>query len=1043
VQGNQNQYTPTAEPAPPKQSKRAIEESFPIVEINRLAIPERNAFKAIYQMHKWFARRASCVFRAILLGTLKPAGTDIMEEFYQDHTHDPDTKGKVVLDPFMGGGTTIVEALRLGCKVIGIDLSPVAWFIVKTEVEPVDLDELKSAFERLANRKTVSGLTVREELLSHYKTRCPACGNEDADTIYVFWVKSAICTNPECKKQVPLFSDYLVAQRSPSIRFFSDARCPDASCGKTFDWEIEPAAMVGEGRLMLVSALDGAGEGRGNRRWTYAASDASAQCPWCEKRITPKTCSANPQRKKVRISVFYCPRCACVFQFRGTPPHEINCPGCLNSFSWENGNVPNKGKFHCPHCGQGDAIIESIRRLPGYQLLPTRMFALEGYCSPCAWNGKADEVDSQQQSFLEEESAKTDCTEFKTLGRTSLLWKNKGKFFKALEPADERSYQEACCQWENEKNRLPYPEQAIPPGYNTNQMIKHNFRYWHQMFNGRQLLCLATLLNSIRDEEDQTLKEMLLSAFFSTLEGSNMFARFKTDQQRSETPKGVFARHDFQPKLTPCEDNVWGLPIGKGFSRWMNIVLKGKSWAKNPEDSSYRSTGALRGVLVRKRRAEVAEAKVVLRQPSLPDLVDGATLVCGSASPTIRPMQLKMDAVVTDPPYAGNVNYSELADFFYVWLRLALAQTYRHFAPELGPKSEEIIVNPNRGKSMEDFRAQLKEAFSECYEVCGPESLLVFTFHHSEESAWEALLDAMFEAGWVVNCVYPVQAEAESSMNLQAGSNISYDLIHVCRKRPSAATIETRSWATIKADIRREARREIQRIESGVYGSNRSLAPADKLIVLVGKCLQLYSRHYNAVVDHARRVIPLKEALEDIRMLVDQLVSQERPLPRELEDIDRPSYVYLTALSEKNEIKSDEVHKATRGIIEPEELLEAGLMKRGRAGRGRTFEVKTPSERFSALLEKFKEAAPVPQSLLFDNGTSPSGNGTSLFIDRLHFLIALAEGKENLRPWIERWGGEIPQIRAACEYLLERRKDFAPALKKILTMIDVGSLGFK
>jgi adenine-specific DNA methylase len=75
-------------------TKRAIEEDFPIVEINRLAVPERNSFKPIYQMHKWFARRASCVFRAILLGALKPAGTNIMEEFYKDHTNDPDTNGK-------------------------------------------------------------------------------------------------------------------------------------------------------------------------------------------------------------------------------------------------------------------------------------------------------------------------------------------------------------------------------------------------------------------------------------------------------------------------------------------------------------------------------------------------------------------------------------------------------------------------------------------------------------------------------------------------------------------------------------------------------------------------------------------------------------------------------------------------------------------------------------------------------------------------------------------------------------------------------------
>lgn len=61
---------------------RAIEEYFPIVDINRLAVPERNAFKPIYQMHKGFARRSVMVFRTILLGAMKPVNPDIMEEFY-------------------------------------------------------------------------------------------------------------------------------------------------------------------------------------------------------------------------------------------------------------------------------------------------------------------------------------------------------------------------------------------------------------------------------------------------------------------------------------------------------------------------------------------------------------------------------------------------------------------------------------------------------------------------------------------------------------------------------------------------------------------------------------------------------------------------------------------------------------------------------------------------------------------------------------------------------------------------------------------------
>ena len=216
--------------------RKAIEENFPVVEINRLAIPERNAFKPIYQMHKWFARRASCVFRAILLSAMKPAGTDIMTEFYKDHTNDADTNGIRILDPFMGGGTTIVEALRLGCHVTGIDLNPVAWFIVKTEVEPVDIDELKAAFKRLEQRITLSGKPLKEELLSHYKTECPCCGagSEEADIIYTFWVKSAICTNPTCRKEVPLFPNYIIAKKSPSVRYVPDYQC--VKCKKHSIW---------------------------------------------------------------------------------------------------------------------------------------------------------------------------------------------------------------------------------------------------------------------------------------------------------------------------------------------------------------------------------------------------------------------------------------------------------------------------------------------------------------------------------------------------------------------------------------------------------------------------------------------------------------------------------------------------------------------------------------------------------------------------------------------------------------------------------------
>jgi adenine-specific DNA methylase len=1013
-----------------KPARRAIEEYFPIVEINRLAIPERNAFKPIYQMHKWFARRASCVFRAILLGALKPAGTDIMQEFYRDHSNDPDTKGKVILDPFMGGGTTVVEALRLGCHAIGIDLNPVAWFIVKTEVEPVDLKELEAAFERLANRKTASGKSVREELLSHYKTKCPACGNEDADIIYVFWVKSAICTNPDCKKQVPLFSDYLVAQKTPSIRFY-EATCPHDDCRKSFDWEIEPAALVGEQRLMLASAFDGAGEGRGNKRWAFSEPSQPTACPWCERNIVPRPRTAKPQRKKVKLSVLYCPNCATVFQYRGTPPEDVACPGCSQTFKWKEGNTRDKGRFKCPHCGQNDAVIESIRRLPDGQLLPTRMYALEGYCPACGGDDEEEEEENNQHTLeaAVQQKARQATT---NADRTSILWKNNGKFFKAVSPADERRYQEACQRWEREKDSLPYPKQEIPDGQETHRLLEHHYRYWHQMFNPRQLLCLSGLLRAIGQEADQRLKELLLSAFFNVL---NNMSDFTTYIWQRDCTRQVFARHDFAPKDTSCESSVWGAGTGMGnFHGYFGAVLRGVEFACDTSDRRFDGSFDKNGKAV----LEEFPSGDKIYNPRASWIVHaGDSRQCPALLSGLVP-----DVVVTDPPYASNVNYSELADFFYVWLRLLLAEEYAPFAPDHTPKVDEVVVNLARGLALDDFKGRLAEVFGACARVLPDRGLMAFTFHHEEGETWAALLEALFEAGWEVNAVYPVQGEPVASLNLLTGSNIAYDLIHVCRKRDPNATRQRIAWATVRNEVRRTAREEILRIEAGTYGERGQLSDADRFIVLIGKCLQLYSRHYGAVVDHHFQPVPLRAALADIRMLLEQLVSRERPLPSELEDIDRPSYIWLTTLSAKKEIKSDEVHKATRGIIEVDELIEAGLIKRGRVGRGgRTFEVKTPGERFSSLMEKFRNEPP-PQPTMFPGAVQ--ANSDSLFIDRLHFLISLAEGKEDLRPWLERWKAEIPQFRAAAEYLLKQRaRDLEQPLRKILGMVEVGPLGFE
>ncbi len=160
-----------------------IEKSLPIENLNPVAMAEGNAKKPVYQMHKWWARRLGSVFRTITLSVF--GGDDESEvAIWHKFCNGADLQGRVVLDPFMGGGTTIVEALRLGCKVIGVDVNPVAWFVTKKEIEPVDIGALDAAFRDLER-------TAGTRIMDYYRTTCPR--GHDAAVMYYFWVKAANC----------------------------------------------------------------------------------------------------------------------------------------------------------------------------------------------------------------------------------------------------------------------------------------------------------------------------------------------------------------------------------------------------------------------------------------------------------------------------------------------------------------------------------------------------------------------------------------------------------------------------------------------------------------------------------------------------------------------------------------------------------------------------------------------------------------------------------------------------------------------------------
>ena len=797
---------------------------------------------------------------------------------------------------------------------------------------------------------------------------------------------------------------------------------------KPFDWEVEPASLIADAAMMLNSPRGSAGEGRPHQLWTYAPepgkpkgrgkrepTSVSVHCPRCNDDVRLHVpWDRKKERKKVPLTVLLCPACEAVWQWRGTLPDDgVSCPACGHDYDPRAGNVPAKGTFECS-CGHRDKIIESIRLLPRSRGLPVRPYAIQAWLEPLK---PTRERKPQEQLFGDAVAEAT--ARYAVLPDGLFLPKN-GKFFKRFSARDRAGLQRAENLWAENKTELPYPKSRIPKGAETTRLLEHHYGCWHDMFAPRQLLALATLLNGIMAESDEKLQELLLCAFSSTLEANNLFTRARVARKSAggQTAAGLFARHDYQPKLTIAENNVFGIgKVGGGsYVSEFQLVLDGLAYRKDCWEFQH--------VGDRKRQKVTVDG-----------LSNAETVVACEDSMEIS--QGSFDLLITDPPYVGNVNYSELADFFYVWIRLVLKSRYAWFAPELTPKSSEIVENNTRGKSREDFYAGLSRVFRSIHQSLPNNGLLVFTFHHtdSEGTVWQGLLQSLCDTGFEVAAVYPIHAESESSLHLLDKENVAYDLIHVCRKRRDNPS--DRSWAGVRQEVRRRARAELAAIEAGRYG-NRPLPEPDVRLVCIGKCLELYSAHYDRVLDHEGKPLPLHKALQDIGAIIDQLVTRERPLPPELEDVDALSYAWLRLLMPtRGEVGVDKVNKGLRAMqVNTEDLKKAGLIVRGRTGRGRTYEVKQPLDRLEDIRKRLRKAHErTAQGVLFQDDPELATAAVPL-VDLLHALIALAEAGEPIWPWIEQFPDRQAEIRAGLRFARDERADWAGAIDRVLAVIE-------
>jgi hypothetical protein len=300
----------------------------------------------------------------------------------------------------------------------------------------------------------------------------------------------------------------------------------------------------------------------------------------------------------------------------------------------------------------------------------------------------------------------------------------------------------------------------------------------------------------------------------------------------------------------------------------------------------------------------------------------GGQVSQGSSTDLSQFADASIDLVITDPPFGEIMQYAELADFFYVWLRLVLKDKYPAiYGGEFSPKSMEAVANPYREPDDPDgfYKSLLTGCWREAFRTLKSSGILAFTFHHDKDEAWASVLESLFDAGFYIEATYPIRSDETKGENASFGSQkIEYDIIHVCRKRieePKAV-----SWGRMRREVMADVRQLQAMLENH---AKEGLPAADIQVIRRGKALEYFSRHYGKVYVDEGRAITVKDALVGINQLIDEDgKGGQEPPPVNAEPITRQ---FLRIFDGKTEIARDQMQQFMKGSgSAPDEFEQRG-----------------------------------------------------------------------------------------------------------------------
>jgi putative DNA methylase len=266
-------------------------------------------------------------------------------------------------------------------------------------------------------------------------------------------------------------------------------------------------------------------------------------------------------------------------------------------------------------------------------------------------------------------------------------------------------------------------------------------------------------------------------------------------------------------------------------------------------------------------------------------VLEQASVKSGSASvdqhDAKRERTVRNVVIVTDPPYYDNIGYSDLSDYFYVWLRPILADIYPDlFRTMLSPKEDELSAaaeryGGDRARARVSFERGLAEAFVQMREAQHPDYPLsvFYAFKQAESSeegvastGWESMLEALIHAGFSITGTWPMRTESSSRLRSLGSNALASSIALICRAR--AQTAESATRRELAAALRAELPAALHHLQQS------NVAPVDLAQAAIGPGMAIFTRFAQVLGADGQRM-PVREALALINEILDEVLTQQ------------------------------------------------------------------------------------------------------------------------------------------------------------------------